>query len=142
MLSGEMLEVLPEECYLKKNLGKDIPIYYEGNINMRKYIKSYEEYDDRIDPIIINPEDVKYYDRQYEVGLWGGAGYQLEIFRVYASDAYNALDKVVAYCEKKGFTGLLFEVDEVPEDAEEEYIYVDATMEGASRPYFVLPDNA
>ena len=134
---------------------------------MKKYIKAYEEYDDRVDGVnlgeadfydeslldpdliddedgTINPEEADYYDKIFEVNLWSGAGYQLESYLVHSNDAETALEKVVAFCEKYHDFGVIFIEDEIdPELANTDYyIYVDATMEGASQPYYVLSENA
>ena len=103
---------------------------------MKKYIRSSEDYTD-----VINPDDKEYYDKVFEVDIWSGAGNNVYDFVVYANYAETALEKVVAYCEEKGYTGLIYEVDEVPEDEEDMFIYVDGTMEGASRPYYILQGN-
>ena len=103
---------------------------------MKKYIRSSEDYTD-----VINPQDKDYYDKVFEVDIWSGAGYNVDDFVVYANDAETALDKVVAYCEKEGYVGFIYEVDEVSEEDGDMFIYVDATMEGASRPYYVLSEN-
>lgn len=105
---------------------------------MKKYIQSTVEYDEEM----VNLEDAKYYDKLYEVGLWGGIGYKLNVFRVYANDEETALEKVVAYCEDKGYYGLIYKEDEIPIFEESNYIYVDATTEGAAYPYYVLSENA
>lgn len=116
---------------------------------------------------IINPDDKDYYDgKLYKVGIWPGAGYQLVEFYVYASDESTALDLVVVDAEINA-PNLLYSIDEVMnqitddfqdeyvefkneyEDADDftfaqeylNYIYVDATMEGASQPYFVNGEN-
>lgn len=116
---------------------------------------------------IINPDDKDYYDNKlFEVGIWPGAGYQLATFKVYANFEEEALNLVVANAEINA-PGLLMSIQEIEdliaEDYQEEYnefisenpesddftfateylnyIYVDATMEGASQPYFVIGDN-
>lgn len=116
---------------------------------------------------IINPDDKDYYDNKlFEVGIWPGAGYQLATFKVYANSEEEALNLVVANAEINA-PGLLMSIQEIEdliaEDYQEEYnefisenpesddftfateylnyIYVDATMEGASQPYFVTGDN-
>lgn len=106
---------------------------------MKKYIRCYREYDGAK---IINPEDADYYDnRLWEVALWGGVGYYLDTFQVYADSAETALEIIVAYCERRGFTGLIYTQDEIDIEDEDYYVYVDATMEGASQPYYVLNEN-
>ena len=116
---------------------------------------------------IINQDDKEYYDgKLYKVGIWPGAGYELVEFYVYASDESTALDLVVTYAEVNA-PNLLYSIDEVvniiTDDFQEEYIefineyedaddftfaqeylnyiYVDATMEGASQPYFINGEN-
>lgn len=116
---------------------------------------------------IINPDDKDYYDNKlFKVGIWPGAGYQLATFKVYANYEEEALNLVVANAEINA-PGLLMSIQEIEdliaEDYQEEYnefisenpesddftfateylnyIYVDATMEGASQPYFVTGDN-
>lgn len=134
----------------------------------------YEEINNNLDEKdIINPDDKDYADGHLmRVCLWSGAGYSLSEFYVYVrgDDAEYALDKTVAYCEEKGYDGLIFPVEETieqeadyckeefeafkKENPEEDrdmfyflteywgvYVYVDATMEGASQPYFVYREN-
>ena len=123
-------------------------------------------FDDK-DIEIINQDDKEYYDgKLYQVGIWPGAGYQLATFKVYANSEEEALNLVVANAEINA-PGLLMSIQEIEdliaEDYQEEYnefisenpesddftfateylnyIYVDATMEGASQPYFVTGDN-
>lgn len=105
---------------------------------MKKYIKSYEEYDALIDKEIVNPEDAQYGDPLTVVEI-GDGGYSSSKFYVYCDprNAEAALEKTVAYCEKKGYTWLLYEEDEIDPEYEEDYIYIDATMEGASQPYYL-----
>ena len=106
---------------------------------MKKYIKSYEDYDydPRIDIDIINEGDADYYDgKLFKVILDSTSLYGTTIY-VYADCAQTALELAVAYCEKKGWMLLLYEMDEIEPDEEGEYIYVDATTEGASQPYYV-----
>ena len=118
---------------------------------------------------IINPEDKDYYDgKLYMVGLYPGAGAELKTFYVYAGYEEEALESVVAYLDlSSDIEGLLMDAptveDIVYDDYEEEYnswitdhpeldwfefaheylgyVYVDATMKGASQPYFVEGNN-
>ena len=117
---------------------------------------------------IINPEDKDYYDgKLYMVGLYPGAGAELKTFYVYGEYEGEALESVVAYLDLSSETGLLLDMDEVEDivydDYGEEYnnwllehpesdwfefaneylgyIYVDATMKGASQPYYVEGNN-
>lgn len=95
----------------------------------------------------------------YGVKLWCGKGYALDLFKVYASDEEDALDKVVAYLEKNGidkffvddavekdkehFTDENGDVDwDAFDDEVEQYaFYVDATMDGASEPHYIYREN-
>lgn len=78
---------------------------------------------------------------EWLVSLWTGAGYSLDIFGVYANDEEQALEKVVAYCERKGHKGFFID-DATEEDEDMGYaLYVDATMEGAKRPHYVRLEN-
>lgn len=114
---------------------------------------------------IINPEDKDYYDgKLYMVGLYPGAGAELKTFYVYARYEEEALELVIAHLDiSSDIEGLLMDSqtveDIVYDDYEEEYnnwlidhpeldwfefaheylgyVYVDATMKGASQPYFV-----
>ena len=127
--------------------------------------------EDYADGVLINPEDKDYANGNLmRVCLWCGAGYNLDVFYVYTNDAEYALNKTVAYCEKQGYDGLIFPVEETieeeanyckeefeafkKENPEEDrdmfyflteylgiYVYVDATREGASKPYFVYKEN-
>lgn len=117
--------------------------------------------------IIINPDDKDFYDgKVYQVGIWPGAGYELIKFNVYANCEETALNLVVADAEINAI-GLLISVPEMEEmiaenwqdefnefileDPERDdftfateylgYVYVDATAEGASQPYFVQGEN-
>lgn len=91
---------------------------------------------------LINAEDKKYYNKMYYVSIWTGAGYWTEQFKVYADYEEQALEIVVAYAEENA-KGLLFDVDEIDEEEIENglYIYIDATMNGATKPYYVLGEN-
>lgn len=118
---------------------------------------------------IINPEDKDYYDgKLYMVGIYPGAGMQLATFYVYAGYEEEALELVVAYLDMQpSESNLIFTTDEIEdyisesfEDEFKEYMeenpdadtfqfatdylgyyYVDATMQGASQPYFVEGNN-
>ncbi|MBO7615027.1 MAG: hypothetical protein J6T15_04965 [Bacilli bacterium] len=113
---------------------------------------------------IINPDEKEYYDDTlYLVGLYPGVGYELATFKVYANSEEGALETVVAYCEEKGYFGLITPINDLEKEVEEtykdefaeyqaknpesdsfdfitnylNYIYIDATPEGASKPYFI-----
>lgn len=116
---------------------------------------------------IINPEDQSYYDdKLYKVGIWPGAGYQLNTYYVYANNEETALDLVVVYLEIHN-PSLLSSVQEVEDRINEDYqtefnnfivkgedndiitfasdylnlLYIDATMNGATQPYFIESEN-
>lgn len=117
--------------------------------------------------VIINPDDRDYYSgKLYQVGIWPGAGYELELFNVYADSEETALNLVVADAELNA-PNLLISISDMEEmiaddwqdefnefileDPERDdftfateylgYVYVDATMEGASQPYFIQGEN-
>lgn len=118
---------------------------------------------------IINPEDKEYYDGKfYMVGIYPGAGVELATFYVYASCEEEALELVVAYLDMQPTeSNLLYTTDEIEDYISESfadefqaymeenpdadtfqfatdylgYYYIDATMHGASQPYFVEGNN-
>ena len=69
---------------------------------MKKYIKGYEEYDDRIDKEIVNPEDADYGYPLTVVEI-GNGGYSSSTFYVYCDprDAETALKKQLHIVRKK-----------------------------------------
>lgn len=94
------------------------------------------------------------------VYLWSGSGYTLSpiYVNVDADNAEGALEDAVATAEKRGWTDLLLDTAETEKDwaedghydmetgegdryFEEAFLYVDATMEGASQPYYVRAEN-
>lgn len=97
------------------------------------------------------------------VGMWPGHGYNLCVTEVYApsgvNDAMAAIEIAVAQIEKDGDpNGLLLDCAEIEQSEaaegnydtdsgegneifDEIYLYVDATMEGASKPYYILAEN-
>ena len=123
--------------------------------------------DEKLD--IINPEDKDYYDGKfYMVGLYPGAGAELATFYVYAGCKEEALELVVAYLDMQPTeSNLLYTTEEIENYISESfadefqeymqdnpdadtfqfakdylgYFYVDATMQGASQPYFVEGNN-
>lgn len=118
---------------------------------------------------IINPEDKDYYNGKfYMVGLYPGAGAELATFYVYAGCKEEALELVVAYLDMQPTeSNLLYTTEEIENYISESfadefqeymqdnpdadtfqfatdylgYFYVDATMQGASQPYFVEGNN-
>ena len=121
-----------------------------------KWIKINESTDSEL----VNDEESG--SRLYEISLWWGSGYTLDMYRAYAFSEEEALNYVVAYVEKK-YPEVLESLDEdayklLTELADEEglidpmyaeempqfsgtFKYVDATMEGASSPHYILYDN-
>lgn len=112
----------------------------------------------------VNPEDKDYYDgKLMQVSIWlGGGGYCYKTYQVYETDEEGALDKVIAYLEKRQPDELEvtdkhamelrkelakehnledeWEAEELPEFYEN-YMYVDATMEGANEPHYISSEN-
>ena len=95
------------------------------------------------------------------VDIWSGSGYDTEKFYLNvkggASDAEGALEEAVAWAEKVD-PSVLLDVEETERKAAEDgiydtetgegtaefqetYIYVDATMAGASKPYYIYAEN-
>lgn len=77
--------------------------------------------------------------KRYIVGLWPYSGYGLITFDVEADSEDQALDIAVCMAEKK-CPCVLTEIDDIDmedQDNLEQFMYVDATMEGANRPYLV-----
>lgn len=98
---------------------------------------------------------------KYRVGLWWGSGYLLDLYTVYAFSDEEALNNVVAWIDKNDPKSLettdryaeelrnelasdngidVYEAEELPEFYES-YMYVDATMEGASQPHYIYSEN-
>ena len=89
--------------------------------------------------------------RLYEIGLWWGSGYTLDMYRAYAFSEEEALNYVVAYIEKTHPKWLessdecahemMKEYDEESPEFQETFMYVDATSEGADEPHFIWTEN-
>ena len=96
-----------------------------------------------------------------EVHIWSGSGYKTDVFYIHtdkgASDAEGALEEAVVWAEKIN-PDVLLDVDDVEKRAvddnmlnpvtgdttaefDETYLYVDATMAGASKPYYIYAEN-
>lgn len=84
--------------------------------------------------ITINPEDSDYYEEKFLVTLNTGVNGDSGLaFEVYANDEQQALEILVPYLEET-YPGYLIDCEEVdPEDTQ--YIYVDGTEYGATKPY-------
>lgn len=105
---------------------------------------------------ILNMEDKDYYEgKLYKVCLWNGSGYSLYEYGVYANNEEEALNLAVKYAERdedpvifsyeeveNEYTLLGDDYDTIEDYLDENYIYVDATMEGANEPWFILRENA
>ena len=87
----------------------------------------------------------------YEIGLWWGSGYTLDMYRAYAFSEEEALNYVVAYIEKTHPKWLessdecahemMKEYDEESPEFQETFMYVDATSEGADEPHYIWSEN-
>lgn len=88
-----------------------------------------------MDIIKVNTSD--YYDNHYIVMLYCGAGYFMQPFDVYANCEQQALEIVVAYCDNNNLHGYLIDVEDVEDEEDDNYIYIDATMEDATKPYYI-----
>lgn len=86
--------------------------------------------------------------RIYEVGIWQGSGYYVDLFKAYADSEEEALEYVVAYIEQNNIQRLLADeyaarlYEEGGDDLVDIYtIYVDPTMVGGNRPHYILSEN-
>lgn len=86
--------------------------------------------------VVINPDDKNFYDKLYKIFLYSGVGVSGVTYKVYADYEEQALEIAVAYAEDNA-PGVLTDIEEVSEDEESMYIYVDATEYGASQPYYI-----
>lgn len=92
----------------------------------------------------ITEDNKRYYDTRYNVFLWCGCGYVLQGFDVLANNIEEALENVVTYCDNNNLQEYLIEVEEIyklqeelQEELDDQYLYIDATIGGASKPYFI-----
>ena len=97
---------------------------------------------------IVNSNDDNYYDKCYIVRICPGSGYYLPAYKVYANSEEEALYICVAWLEKNDPNMLVDDwYNERLKDGEDEeildseFIYIDATMEGADSPHYILADN-
>lgn len=91
-----------------------------------------------------NEDDGRYL---YAVKIWWGSGYIMDCYCAYANNEESALEFVVAWLEENNPKSL----EAVDKDAEsysddgdtidDIFIYVDATMEGASEPHYLYSNN-
>lgn len=96
--------------------------------------------------------------RNTVVNIQDGIGYTSAEIYVESSNAYSAIEEAVALSEKRGLTELLHNVASVENDMaadghfnkgtgetdaifDETYMYVDATMAGATQPYYIYVEN-
>lgn len=96
-------------------------------------------------------------DKRWMVRIWPGSGYFLPAFGAFASSEQDALEKVVAYLDMEGEDGYFcddivnerieelteegYDQEEIDNDIDNDYVYVDATMDGAGGPHYVLAEN-
>lgn len=96
--------------------------------------------------------------RNTKVNIWCGIGYDTAEIYVDSQDVYSAIEEAVALSEKRGWNELLHDVAIVENDMasdghfnkengetdaifDEAYMYVDATMVGATHPYYIYVEN-
>lgn len=92
--------------------------------------------------------------KNWTIGLWPGSGYLLTQFHVAASCLEEALEKITAELIGRGWTEFfmteeqychyLKQTGQDPEENElgdEYYQYIDATMEGAPFPVYLMVAN-
>lgn len=103
----------------------------------------------------VNDEETS--DKLYIVSIWSGSGYHSSQFGAYAFSDEDALEKVIAYLDINGDDYLFqdstveeyiselesegYSDEEIDEEIGETFIYVDATMEGASSPHYIYSEN-
>lgn len=89
---------------------------------------------------------------EYNVMLWPGAGYCLSEFKCEASHEEEAIEVVVEQLIRKDLTKYYLTMEEYdelfqdeltadPDFQSDQYLYVDATMEGAPYPVYLLSEN-
>lgn len=97
------------------------------------------------------------YGKSWMVRLWTGSGYFLPAFAAYASSEEDALEKVVAYLDKEGNEDFFadeyvqqqiddlrqegMDDEEIDNEIDSSFLYVDATMDGASDTHYVWLEN-
>ncbi len=90
-------------------------------------------------------------DKAWMVRIWPGSGYYLPAFGAYATSEQDALEKVVAYLDQKGDDSFFCDEyveemqeelaqegkdqEEIWEEIDKEFCYVDATMDGGECHY-------
>ena len=85
-------------------------------------------------------------EKMYQIGLWPGMGYNLKLFNMSGTCEGDAIDNLVTYLVNNNIgEGLYWEEiesleREYCEDEIEDmgFIYIDATMNGANRPVYLL----
>ena len=79
---------------------------------------------------------------KYNVYLWSGAGYQMDVITVEADCEEEALELAVVEAEKSKSYLFFDDVDNLDEMIDNGLLaYVDATMEGAEQPHYVDATN-
>lgn len=152
----QWIEWFEEEGYIDSDM-------YESRSNKNKRnlneVSGWTLEEDDIEWVNDKGDDYYSDDDAWIVRLWPGSGYYLPSFGVYANHEQEALEIVVAYLEKTGNDDFFVDdyvdsiYDQMEEDgADEETIwdiidndesimYVDATMEGASKPHYIYAEN-
>ena len=86
----------------------------------------------------------------YKVYLWRGKGYVLDAFDPQADNEEQALYNVCAQVVNNNLTEYYLTVQQheeylrdlgINEEQDETYIYIDATMEGANYPVYLIAEN-
>ena len=96
---------------------------------------------------IINTKDCG--THLFHVSVWCGCGYQLSTFDVYSFDEEEALEYVLAHCEKCDFCELFATDDYIEsklcltdEERDDMFLYVDPTrMDRRAYPAYFLKEN-
>ena len=97
-------------------------------------------------------------DKAWMVRLWTGSGYYLPAFGAYANCEEDALEKVVAYLDQEGDNSFFcddyvkdleeelaqegMDEEEIQEEIDESFYFVDSTMDGGDCHYVFLENLA
>lgn len=91
--------------------------------------------------------------KKFNVYLWSGCGYSVDCFAVEAFDECHALEVATAEIVNSNDTRFFEEIESEwieelkrepwndPENDPEGWMYIDATIEGASRPVYIRTEN-
>ena len=127
------------------------------NESVKKVINEVQGWSLEKDDITWVNDDENGYGKPWMVRLWTGSGYFLPAFAAYANSEEDALEKVVAYLEKQENDDFFadeyveqqrdelreegMDDEEIENEIDNSFLYVDATMDGAEKPHYVWVEN-